>query len=135
MAKILIVDDDPLMVKYLAQILQSGGHSTVGLTSGMEVLVKCQSFHPDVVIVDVWMPEMDGFETLRAIRGFEPNVRAVAMSGHPTYRGRRVREVAAEEGAWAFIDKPFSKEHFLAMVTKVIEAKEPEPFVPEEQSV
>jgi DNA-binding response OmpR family regulator len=66
--KILIVDDDPDTVKFINIMLSRLGYSVVAATSGMEALEKVQVEHPDLIILDVMMPGMDGYEVSRNLR-------------------------------------------------------------------
>jgi DNA-binding response OmpR family regulator len=66
--KILIVDDDPDTVKFINIMLSRLGYSVVSATSGMEALERVQVEHPDLIILDVMMPGMDGYEVSRNLR-------------------------------------------------------------------
>ncbi len=120
MANILLIDDDPLILAYLSRILQGEGHSVSGVTGGISALAQYEALRPDLVIADVWMPVQDGFETLRAIRKIDPKAKVVTCSGHPSYHGRRLGDVAAECGASAFIAKPFSARQLIDLVNRIL---------------
>jgi len=66
--KVLVVDDEPRMLEAVAMNLEVEGYQVVGASSGHEALRKITAELPDLIILDVMMPEMDGFETLREIR-------------------------------------------------------------------
>jgi CheY-like chemotaxis protein len=67
--KILVVDDDRITVTLLEQLLQRHGYSRVmGVTDSREVLETCAAFDPDLILLDLIMPEMDGFALLEALR-------------------------------------------------------------------
>ena len=66
--KVLIVDDDPDILLYLSEFLNSKGYTTLTASCGNEALEKLDRDHPDLVLLDVMMPDMDGFEVCRRIR-------------------------------------------------------------------
>ena len=81
-ARIAIVDDDPLFVEYLATFLKSRGYETAAFSSGAALLQALSGRQaPDVVLLDVLMPSMNGIEALRAIRGASPNLPVIMLSG------------------------------------------------------
>src|ERR1700743_2650613 len=116
MAKILVIDDDPLIVMYLDRILQDAGHKVISVARGIDAVTQFEVQKPDLVIIDVWMPGQDGFETMRGIRRFNPKAKVIACSGHPSYFGQRVGDVAADRGASAFLSKPFTAPEFMDVV-------------------
>jgi two-component system response regulator AtoC len=81
-AKIAIVDDDALFVEYLSMFLRSRGYETTVFSSGTALLSALSGRSaPDVVLLDVLMPNMNGLETLRAIRTASPHVQVIMLSG------------------------------------------------------
>src|SRR5690349_20067398 len=81
-ARIAIVDDDALFVEYLSMFLRSRGYETSVFSSGSALLSALSGRSaPDVVLLDVLMPNMNGLETLRAIRSASPNVQVIMLSG------------------------------------------------------
>jgi two-component system chemotaxis response regulator CheY len=128
MAKILLIDDDPLVISYLDRLLQTTEHTVVGITNGLDAVTRFESLRPDLVIVDIWMPIQDGFETMRALRKIDPNAKVITCSGHPSYWGKRVTDVAAERGATAFLQKPFVPQAFLDLVAEVLNAPDAKPL-------
>lgn len=67
-AKILVVDDDPDMRETLQMILESGGYTVVLAEDGEQCLAKLKEEHPDLLILDLLMPNMDGFEVCKALK-------------------------------------------------------------------
>ncbi len=81
-ARIAIVDDDPLFVEYLGTLLRSRGYETVVFPSGSALLRALAARDvPDVVLLDVLMPTMNGIETLKALRTASPNLPVIMLSG------------------------------------------------------
>ncbi|MDR3514212.1 MAG: chemotaxis-specific protein-glutamate methyltransferase CheB [Azospirillaceae bacterium] len=105
MAKVLIVDDSALMRRYLKQILESkGGFETMVVRNGIEALAALDAFDPDVITLDVNMPEMDGLTCLSNIMTQRP--KPVVMVSSLTARGAEVTFEALALGAVDFIHKP-----------------------------
>lgn len=71
MAKILIVDDDPLYVRVYQLKLAADGHTIETASNGEEALAKIGSFGPDLILLDIMMPKIDGFEVLKRLKGNE----------------------------------------------------------------
>ncbi len=113
MHTILIVDDEKSIRDSLTGILQDEGFSLVTAASGEEALAKMQEERPDLVLLDIWMPGMDGLATLEEIRNTTPDQLVVMMSGHGTIE-TAVR--ATKLGAFDFIEKPLSLEKVLLCI-------------------
>ena len=110
MAKIVIVDDEPVFRRLLNAKLTSLGHSVFEAPNGKvgEQVILAQQ--PDLVLLDVWMPEQDGIATIVNVRKRAPNVKVIVMSGQPAGAGLRLFEIAGTLGASATLAKPFSPE-------------------------
>jgi DNA-binding NtrC family response regulator len=97
--RILIVDDDEVVRKVLVSRLERKGHTLAVASSGSEAVQMAQSFKPEVLISDIRMPEMNGFEVIEKI-----DVPAIIITGH----GDKESAIqAVEAGAFAFFEKPF----------------------------
>lgn len=104
--RILIVDDNDLMRTLLRGILRKEEYEIVGeAKNGAAALDLVERLRPDIVCMDVMMPQMDGIEALQAIKAAHPEVRVVMISGNPSKDN--VRE-SIEGGASGFIVKPFN---------------------------
>ncbi|HIC94565.1 MAG TPA: response regulator [Anaerolineae bacterium] len=117
--KILVVDDSPFIVRSLAFILKKHGYEIVTATDGEEALAKIREERPDLVFLDVMMPEKDGYEVCREVRG-NPEM------GNPyiimlTARGQEAdRERGLRLGADEFMTKPFSPSQVIERVKAVL---------------
>ena len=114
--RILVVDDDRLMLTLLVGVLRREGYAKVDrATGGKEAIAKFLQTRPDIVFMDIEMPEINGIETLKAIKEFGIVTQVVIVTASPT-----TQNVAAaqENGASGFLVKPVSP----AKVTKAIEA-------------
>ncbi|MDB5810051.1 MAG: adenylate/guanylate cyclase [Betaproteobacteria bacterium] len=121
--KILVVDDTPLNVKMLADLLSFKGYQTATAASGAEALRKIEDEHPDLVLLDVMMPGMNGYEVCQKIRenpatGMLPVVMVTALD--PAQE--RVKGI--EAGADDFLSKPINQPELLARVRSLLRIKE-----------
>ncbi|HEY1234465.1 MAG TPA: response regulator [Candidatus Binatia bacterium] len=121
-AKILIVDDTRKNVKLLADLLSAKGYAVVTAASGKEALMQVKAEHPDLVLLDVVMPEMSGYEVCSAIRANEqaamlPIVMVTALD--PSME--RVKGI--EAGADDFLSKPINQPELLARVRSLLRIK------------
>ena len=118
MAKILVVDDAAFMRKMLKVILEMGGHEVLcEAANGIEAVEKYKAYRPDVVTMDITMPEMEGIEALRLIRGTDPGAKVIMCSAMGQ---QRLIVEAIQSGARDFIVKPFQSDRVLEAVTKVM---------------
>jgi two-component system, OmpR family, KDP operon response regulator KdpE len=103
MTKILVVDDDPALVKALRIGLTARGDEVATAQSGTDGITQVALFHPDLVILDLGLPDLDGIEVCKRIRAFSP-VPIVVLSA---YGDERRKVEALDGGADDFITKPF----------------------------
>ncbi|MGM0426015.1 MAG: sigma-54-dependent transcriptional regulator [Thermodesulfobacteriota bacterium] len=119
MAKtILVVDDEGSILQSLEGILSDEGYETVCVKSGSEALEKIEEAIPDLVLLDIWMPGLDGIETLEKIKETYPQVQVVMMSGHGNIE---TAVKATKMGAYDFIEKPLSLEKLLLAVKNALD--------------
>lgn len=114
---LLLVDDDPMVVESLAPLLERSGFHVLIASNGDEALSKVQSHHPDVIVMDVLMPRVNGREALRRMRKSNIWIPTILL----TQVGEAVeRAVALEEGADDYINKPFHSQELLARIHAVL---------------
>ncbi|MBU4200386.1 MAG: GxxExxY protein [Verrucomicrobia bacterium] len=82
--KILIIDDEPDMVEIMVELITDQGYQTFGATNGADGIIINEKENPDLIILDLHMPGMDGMETLRQIRKKDGKVRVIILSGFLT---------------------------------------------------
>ena len=119
MAKnILICDDAAFMRMMIKDILTKNGYNVVGeAENGVKAIEAYQEFSPDLVLMDITMPEMDGIDALKGIREKDPNACVIMCSA----MGQQAMVIEAiHSGAKDFIVKPFQAERVLEAVKKVI---------------
>ena len=117
MQSILIVDDEKSIRESLTGILQDEGFTPTSVDNGEKAIEKISEDKPDLILLDIWMPGMDGLETLTKIRDIYPDQLVVMMSGHGTIE-TAVR--STKLGAYDFIEKPLSLEKVLLCIQNAV---------------
>jgi UDP-3-O-acyl N-acetylglucosamine deacetylase len=115
--RILIVDDQEEILNSLGAILADEGHELLTARDGQEALHIVQSDSPDVVFLDIWIPGIDGMQTLKAIKKIDPECSVIMMSGHGTIE---TAVKAIKLGAADYLEKPLNLEDVLHLVNKSI---------------
>jgi CheY-like chemotaxis protein len=105
MSKILVIDDDARDRELLAAVLHERGYEVILAESGGTGLTLCHRQHPDAVVLDLRMPELDGRSVLQQLRTLHPSLPVVVFSGHGT---EQVEQEVLDVGATAFLQKKFS---------------------------
>lgn len=119
MAKnVLIVDDAAFMRMMIKDILTKNGYNVAGEAENGKIAVdKYNEIKPDLVLMDITMPEMDGIQALKAIKGADPNATVIMCSA----MGQQAMVIEAiQSGAKDFIVKPFQADRVLEALKKVI---------------
>lgn len=118
--RVLVVDDEPRMIKFIRLNLEHDGFEVYEATSGPQALEKMRDQLPDLVLLDVMMPDLDGFETLRLVR--EISTVPVIMLTAKGEEDDRVRGL--ELGADDYVTKPFSPRELVSRVRAVLRRTE-----------
>ncbi len=118
---ILLVEDSPEVSLSVREILASVGHDVDDVANGKEALAMLADHSYDMVVSDIWMPEMDGISLLKEIRGAGNDVPVVVISGGaPNAPLTYTAPLASTFGANAVIYKPFEKEELLKTIDAVM---------------
>lgn len=117
-ATILIVDDEDSIRISLRGILEDEGYTVVEAESGQAAIDYLNANSIDLVLLDVWMPGMDGLETLSHIHQSDPDLPVVMISGHGTIE---TAVTAIKQGAYDFIEKPLSLNKVLIIIERALE--------------
>ena len=128
--KILVVDDDPDILEAISLILESQGYNVVTARDGVEGLANLKAENPDLLILDLLMPKMDGFAVCKELQ----DPRWAKYKGIPILILTSVREEASrrryeletgrELSVDEYLEKPISPEVLIASVTKLLERKQ-----------
>ena len=117
-ASILVVDDEEAIRTSLRSILEDEGYEVSVAANGVEALKIYGTDPPDLMILDIWMPEMDGLETLRRVKEFVPATQIMMISGHGSIE---TAVKAIKLGAYDYIEKPLSLENVTFRVKQALE--------------
>jgi CheY-like chemotaxis protein len=117
MARILVIDDKYEVRAVVERMLQSAGHEVVQAGGGREGVEKYRADPTDLIIIDLYMPELDGFETILVLRREFPDVKIIAMSGNTA--ASAMLTVAQRLGSVAVLEKPFTMQQLLEAVERV----------------
>lgn len=116
-ATILVVDDEERITRSLGGILTDEGYRVQIANSGEEALQKVDEEVPDLVLLDIWMPGLDGMEVLQKLKEKYPNLQVIIISGHGNIE---TAVKATKLGAFDFIEKPLSVEKITVSVKNAI---------------
>jgi DNA-binding response OmpR family regulator len=106
--RVLVVEDFGHAAELLATLVRVMGHEAVATESARAAIDACASFDPHVVLLDLSLPDLCGYETARIMKACRPRMRIVAVTGWPDSRGAaRAREVGIHE----YVVKPFTRRH------------------------
>lgn len=117
---ILIVDDEQPIRESLSGLFEDEGYLVSTAPSGEEAVARFRKHPVDCIFLDIWMPGIDGLETMSRIKQVDPYVPVIMMSGHATI-DTAIR--ATKLGAFDFIEKPFSTDKLLILLRNAIESR------------
>jgi UDP-3-O-[3-hydroxymyristoyl] N-acetylglucosamine deacetylase len=115
--RILVVDDDVGVVHSVEAVLRDEGFDVVAVNGGRDAVAAVERWSPSLVLLDVWMPDLDGIEVLERIRAKRKDLPVVVVSGHGTVE---LAVKATRLGAVDFIEKPFSIDGLLSSVRRAL---------------
>lgn len=117
MALVLVVDDAAFMRMRLRKVLEEDGHEVIEASNGNEAVAAYDEHKPDIALMDITMPEMDGLEALRIIRSKHPDAKIIMCSA----LGQESTVIEAiKSGAKDFIVKPFQPDVVTGAVKKQV---------------
>jgi PAS domain S-box-containing protein len=130
MANILVVDDDPVARELVTAVLQFGGHRLQQASDGAEGLAVARRKKPELIISDLLMPKMDGFEFVRHLRNDPAFTRTPVVFYTASYLENEARRVASICGVSHFLSKPANPEQILELVKSLVGSETHIPAVP-----
>lgn len=120
MAKILIVEDSWVTRRIIVGILKADGHELLEAGGGKEGLEMAEKHMPDCILLDLLMPEMDGFDVLEALGKKGLKIPVIVLTANIQ---KTVREKCLQLGAFAFTNKPAEEDELRSLVLKAIDLK------------
>jgi two-component system, chemotaxis family, chemotaxis protein CheY len=117
MSVVLVVDDAEFLRLRMTKILVANGYEVLQADNGNSAVAVYQQAHPDVVLMDVTMPDMDGLTALQTIRTLDPAARVVMLTALDQ---ETVVAEARQAGAQYFVSKPFEAQQVLSAITHVL---------------
>jgi CheY-like chemotaxis protein len=121
---ILLVDDDINLRGILHRFLERSGYSVVTAGNGREALELVENHRVGLLLTDLMMPEISGFELIRTLRHDHPSLPIIAMSADADLRNDRSLELATEAGAHVVLEKPFAMSRLIRELQGLLAAPE-----------
>lgn len=121
--KILVVDDEKAIVDVIRTNLEYEGYDVVTAYDGLEALEKVDQEKPDLVILDIMMPKLDGYEVLQALRG-QPetqDIPVIVLTAYPSDIGAMA---AFRHDVDSYLSKPFQPEEMISLVERILSEEE-----------
>jgi two-component system chemotaxis response regulator CheY len=120
MARILVIDDESMVRTFLRDVLEGAGHEVREGANGDEAVAAFGDFKPEILIVDLIMPEQDGLYAIREIRRSMPETKVIAISGMHSLAGFDYLKPAVKLGADLALYKPFSPKDLLRSINGLL---------------
>lgn len=114
---IMIIDDEPSIRQSLSGLLSDEGFDVITASNGYEALKRIDTESPDLVLLDIWMPGIDGIETLKEIRKSNPLIQVIIITGHGTIE---TAVKATKLGAFDLIEKPLSIDKVIVTISNAL---------------
>jgi DNA-binding NtrC family response regulator len=116
MARILVIDDEALVRRTLRAALERAGHEVLEAKDGKEAIQHQRQTPVDLAVTDILMPDSEGLQCIRELRGLDPQIRVIAMSGGGQIKAADVLDMARRFGANRTFAKPFDVPQLLLAV-------------------
>ena len=122
MARILVVDDDAMNLRLVVTVLEQAGHEVLSAEGGAEGIEAALAHAPDLVLMDVQMPGVDGVSALRRLRA-DPRTAPLKVAAFTGLAMKGDRERLIKEGFDGYLEKPIRYKEFLASVAALLEGR------------
>lgn len=120
MSKILCVEDDVAVLNILEYALKFEGFDVILAVNGEEAIQMVQAHHPDLILLDLWLPKVQGFEVIQAVRS-DPTTKQIPVIIISAWGRKKDIERALNDGADMFVPKPFLLEDLISHVRKYLD--------------
>src|SRR5271165_951188 len=120
--KILVVDDEPDMVELVSFNLRAEGYDVVTASNGMEALNQARSVLPDLIVLDLMMPELDGLSVCEILRRL-PSTAPIPVIMLTAWKSELTRIIGLDSGAEDYITKPFSPRDLVTRVNNALRSQ------------
>lgn len=116
---IILVDDTPMQLTHINNLVSAAGYTTITATNGREAIEKAQKIHPDLILLDVVMPDMDGFVTCRELRDNDEtkDIPVVFVSSKDNEADKVWGQM---QGGKGYITKPYTDEYILEQIKTIL---------------
>lgn len=121
--KIFVIDDEIEIVELTKMILEKEGYLVMGTSSGVQIFEQLKDYRPDLVLLDINMPDMDGWEVLRSIK-MDPYFSSVPVVLFTIRSELRDKIHGMQWGAYDYITKPFSYDELVSRVQRIFQKLE-----------
>jgi len=118
MIKFLVVDDEPDVVDQVKELFELRNYSVVTATSGTKALEMVKKENPNIMILDIRMPDISGMDVLKEVRKTYPKIRVIMLTG---VEDETTKSMAIGLGASGYLTKPYSYSELLEMSRKLIQ--------------
>jgi two-component system cell cycle response regulator DivK len=117
--RILVVEDNDLNRKLFCDLLKANGFAVEPIADGRDVLVRAREFVPNLIIMDIQLPNVSGLELIEALKG-DPELRPIPVLAVTAYAGKGDEDRIREAGAEGYLAKPVSITPFMVAVRKLV---------------
>ncbi len=117
--RILVVEDNDLNRKLFCDLLKANGFAVEPIADGRDVLVRAREFVPNLIIMDIQLPNVSGLDLIEALKG-DPELRLIPVLAVTAYAGKGDEDRIREAGAEGYLAKPVSITPFMAAVRKLV---------------
>ena len=117
--RVLVVEDNELNLKLFCDLLRAHDHEAEPVRDGREAVAKARDFAPDLIVTDIQLPHVTGFELITQLKG-DPALRDIPIMAVTAYAGREDEERIRAAGADAYVSKPISLARFMEAVRALV---------------
>ncbi len=117
--RVLIVEDNPISMDFLRELVEAEGYHVLAATSGSEALSVARAEHPDLILMDIQLPGIDGLTVTRALKA-QQDTKEIPIVGISAYALREDIDSALEAGCIAYLPKPLDMPRFLDLMGQLL---------------